>query len=85
MDYLNRSAKIAAEAMLTEKETDLFICLTNPLLGHNYDFQELYSLFSKLINSNQGDEACKLYKEKQEHYETEPSAYPELEDDVQIG
>ena len=85
MDYLNRSAKIAAEANLSEKETDLFISLTNPLFGHNYDFIELYNLFSKLLNSNQGDEACSLYKEKQKHYETEPSAYPELEDDVQFG
>lgn len=84
MDYLNRSAEIAAEANLTEKETDLFISLTNPLFRHNYDFRELYNLFSKLINSNQGDEAYKLYEEKQKHYETEPSAYPELEDDVRI-
>lgn len=85
MDYLERSAKISAEAQLSEKEMDLFISLTNPLLGKEYDFIELYTLFEKLIKFDQGGKACELYKEKQEHYETEPSAYPELEDEVRIG
>lgn len=85
MDYLNRSAEIAAEAKFTEKESCLFINLTNPLLGHDFNFIELYHLFEKLIKSNQGVKACELYEEKQDHYEAEPSAYPEFEDDVRIG
>lgn len=85
MDYLERAAKISAEANLSEKEVDLFISLTNPLLGKEYDFVELYNLFEKLIKYDQGGKACELYTEKQKHYETEPSAYPELEDDVRIG
>ena len=51
MDYLERSAKISAEAQLSEKEMDLFISLTNPLLGKEYDFIELYTLFEKLKRS----------------------------------
>lgn len=85
MDYLERSAEISAEAKLSENEIDLFISLTNPLFGKEYDFVELYNLFAKLIKYDQGRKACELYKEKQKHYETEPSAYPELEDDVRIG
>lgn len=85
MDYLERSAKISAKAKLSEKEIDLFISLTNPLFGKEYSFIELYNLFEKLIRYNQGTKACELYEEKQKHYETEPSAYPELEDDVRIG
>lgn len=38
-----------------------------------------------MIKYNQGDKACKLYEEKQKYFKTEPSAYPELEDDVQVG
>ena len=54
MDYLERAAKISAEANLSEKEVDLFISLTNPLLGKEYDFVELYNLFEKLIKYDQG-------------------------------
>ena len=85
MDYLERSAEIAAKAQLSEKETELFISLTNPLLSNKYEFTELYELFKKLVITDQGKKACELYKEKQEHYETEPSAFPELNDDVRIG
>lgn len=85
MDYLVRSAEIAAEAQLSEKETYLFISLTNPLFSQKYEFTELYELFKKLVITDQGEKACELYKEKQDHYETEPSAYPELNDDVRIG
>ncbi len=85
MDYLERASKISAVASLSEKETDLFLSLTNPLFEKKYDFVELYNLFSKLIEKNQGNKACELYKEKQQHYESEPSSYPELQDDVQIG
>ena len=85
MDYLDRSAKIAAQANLSEKETELFFGLTNPLNRSGYEFVELYHLFLNLINTNQGDDACNLYVEKQKHFELEPSAYPELEDDVRIG
>ena len=85
MDYLDRLTKIAAQANLSEKETELFFSLTNPLYGSGYDFVELYHLFLKLIKNNQGDDACNLYVEKQKHFELEPSAHPELEDDVRIG
>ena len=38
-----------------------------------------------MIKYNQGDKASKLYEDKQKYFKTEPSAYPELEDDVQVG
>ena len=83
--YLEQLSSISNSAQLTEKEIDLLWHLTSPISNKEYDFMDLYNLFSKLIQYNQGENICSLYKGKKDHFETEPSAYPDLDDIVHVG
>lgn len=86
MMYLERLAVISSSAQLTEEESNILRELTDPLNSNKkYPFRTLCSLFRKLIIDNQYEDFCRSLEHKNNHFETEPSAYPELTDEVQIG
>lgn len=87
MKYIERIAAISEKAGLSEKQKDLLRKITDPLFGTNEhcEINDVREIIITLAESGLCKELEVLIKEKREHLEFEPSAYPDFADDVVCG